>query len=281
MATNTADSIGLIAGAGRLPFMVAEGAKRAGCRVVVVGLRGLADPNLRNVADTFRWAGLTRIGKWIRILTRAGVDRAIMAGYVHKEVMYGRFRLLRLLPDPLSFKLWFFELRDKRNDTVLGAVADVLQSKGITIENSVQYCPEAMAPEGVLTGTEPTPEQAKDIEFGWRITKELGRLDIGQAAAIKEMEVIAVEAIEGTGRMIERAGGLCKHKGWCLVKVAKPNQDMRFDVPTIGPDTIDQLHRNGAGVLVIEAGKTIIIDREKTLAAATRHGLTIIAKSDA
>lgn len=280
MTDSSVKTIGIIAGAGRFPFMVAQGARQAGCRVVVVALRGLADPTLCELADSFHWAGLAKLGRWIRILTRAGANRAIMAGSVHKQVMYGRFRLLKLLPDWTSFKLWFFQLPDKRNDTVLGGVADVLQSKNITLENAVQYCTDALAPEGLLTGTPPTPKQTKDIEFGWRMAKEIGRLDIGQAVAVKETEVIAVEAIEGTDRMIERAGRLCPRGGWCLIKVAKPNQDMRFDVPTIGPETIENLHRNGAAILVIEAGKTVIIDREKLLATAAKLGIAIIAKHD-
>jgi len=278
--SSTANSpVGVIAGAGRFPFIVVEGAKRAGSRVVVVGLRGLADPKLRNLADAFHWAGLARMGRWIRIFTAAGVSRAIMAGYVRKEVMYGRFRLLKLCPDWMSVKLWFFQLRDKRNDTILAAVAEVLQTKGITLQDATQYCPDALANEGLLTGSGPTPDQHKDIDFGWRMAKEMGRLDIGQAVAVKETEVIAVEAIEGTDRMIERAGQLCRRRGWCLVKVAKPNQDMRFDIPTVGPDTIEELHRAGAGVLVIEAGKTIVVDQEKMLAAAAKHGIVVIAKT--
>ncbi len=260
--------------------MVVEGAKSAGCRVVVVGLRGLADPALREIADSFHWAGLARMGRWINVFTRARVHRAIMAGYVNKQVMYGRFRLLKLLPDWISFKLWFFRLRDKRNDTVLGAVADVLQTKGIKLEDATQYCTDALAEEGALTGAQPPPNLGKDTDFGWRIAKELGRLDIGQAVAVKETEVIAIEAIEGTDRMIERAGALCKKGGWTLIKVAKPNQDMRFDIPTVGPETIENLHRNGARALVIEAGKTVIVEREKMLSAAGRYGITVVAKRD-
>ncbi|MEE9293603.1 MAG: UDP-2,3-diacylglucosamine diphosphatase LpxI [Phycisphaerae bacterium] len=278
MPSTNSDVVGLIAGAGRFPFMVADGARRAGCRVVIVALRGLADPELASHADSFHWAGLARMGRWIRIFSRAGVKRAVMAGYVHKQVMYGRFRLLKLLPDWTGFKLWFFHLRDKRNDTVLSAVADVLQSRGVTLENATRYCPESLASQGLLSGPPLTPDQQKDVDFGWCMAKEIGRLDIGQAVAVKETEVIAVEAIEGTDRMIERAGSLCKHGGWCLVKVAKPDQDMRFDVPTVGPETMDRLHGHGAKVLVIEADKTVIVEKEKTLAAAAKHGITIIAR---
>jgi len=279
--TRSTDAIGVIAGAGRFPFMVARGAKDAGCRVVIVGLRGLADPGLIELADSFHWAGMARLGRWCKIFNRSHVHRAIMAGYVRKDVMYGRFQLLLAVPDWVSFRLWAFQLRDKRNDAILGAVADVLAARGVSLENAVQYCPEAMAGEGLLAGGPPTERVERDIEFGWRIAKELGRLDIGQAVAVKETEVIAIEAIEGTDRMIARAGDLCSKGGWCLVKVAKPNQDMRFDIPTIGPDTIANLARCGASTLVIEADKTVIIEREALLAAARKSGITVVARKDA
>ncbi len=275
------NAIGVIAGAGRFPEMVVSGAKRAGCSVTVVGLRGLADAGLSDHADAFRWSGLARLGQWIRILRARGVQRVILAGYVHKQVMYGRFRLLKLLPDWTSIRLWFFRLQDKRNNAVLGAVADVFAANGINMESCVQYCAEAMAPEGHIAGPNPADDLNNDIEFGWRIAKELGRLDIGQAVAVKETEVIAVEAIEGTDRMIERAGQLCKRGGWTLVKVAKPNQDMRFDVPTVGPDTLANLKRSGARALVIEAHKTVIIDREALKTAARKANITIVARTDA
>ncbi len=270
--------LGIIAGAGRFPFMVADGARRAGLPVFIVALRGLADPRLRQHADEFHWAGLAKLGRWIRLLSRRGARRAIMAGYVHKEVMYGRFRLLKLLPDWTSLKLWFFQLPDKRNDTVLSAVAEVLQTNGITLEDATKYCADSLASAGHLAGPPPAPDRQKDLDFGWRIAKEIGRLDIGQAVAVKETEVIAVEAIEGTNRMIQRAGELCPRGGWCLIKVAKPNQDMRFDVPTIGPETIEMMHRHGADLLIIEADKTVIVDKGELVAAAARHNITVIAQ---
>ncbi len=274
-------TIGILAGAGEFPFMVARGARRAGCRVHIVALRGLADPRLSELADTFTWSGLAKLGHWIRIFRRLGVEKAVMAGYVHKKVMYGRFRILKLLPDFEGTRLWFFgDLPDKRNDTILSAVADVLQSKaGVEFQDVTQYCPEAMASEGHLAGPPPGDKCSADVRFGWRIAKELGRLDIGQSIAVKETEVIAVEAIEGTDRMIERAGMLCKHGGWTMIKVAKPNQDMRFDVPTVGPDTIENLRAHGARALVIEAGKTVIVDREETARRATKGKITLISIS--
>jgi DUF1009 family protein len=275
---STAPHLGVIAGAGEFPFMVVEGAKRAGCRVTVIGLSGLADRRLADLADAFRWAGLARLGRWIRIFKSQGIRSVILAGWVKKTKMYARFRLLHLLPDWTSARIWFFRLPDKRNDTVLAAVADEFARHGIVMEECVRYSAEHLAPEGVLTRRQPSEAQLKDAAFGWKIAKDLGRLDIGQAVAVKETEVIAVEAIEGTDRMIERAGQLCRRGGWTLVKTAKPNQDMRFDVPTVGPDTIALLKRHGAGMLVIETGKTVIIDRERTVADADAAGIVIRAQ---
>lgn len=276
MSAEARGPLGIIAGAGRFPFLVAEGARAAGRPVVIVGLRGLADPALAQHADRFHWSGIVRLGRWIRLFRRAGVHEAIMAGSVKKSEMYARFRLIRYLPDWTSIKLWFFEVADRRNDTILRATADLMQKKGITLVNSIQYCPDHLASEGVMTRRQPTAAQIKDIEFGWRIVKEMGRLDIGQSIAVKEQEVIAVEAIEGTDRMIERAGQLCRHGGWMLVKVAKPDQDLRFDVPTVGPTTIENLHRNGAAALVVEAGQTLIVDRPALLELADKLGIVVI-----
>ncbi|MFH0983416.1 MAG: UDP-2,3-diacylglucosamine diphosphatase LpxI [Planctomycetota bacterium] len=270
--------LGLVAGAGAFPFMVVRGAKRAGCRVVVLGIRGLADPGLRNESDVFQWTGLARLGAWVRALRRRKVTRCILAGSVRKTDMYGRWRVLRTLPDLTTAWLWLFKVPDKRNDSLLGTLGGYLAAKGITLENCVQYCQEDLAPEGVLTDVEPTATQLRDLEFGWPIAKEMGRLDIGQALAVKEQEVIAVEAIEGTDRMIERAGQLCAHGGWTLIKVAKPNQDMRFDVPTVGPATMEHLHRSGAKMLVVETGKTLIVEREKMLAAARKYGIVVLGR---
>ncbi len=278
--TNT-QRLGIIAGSGAFPFMVARGARKAGCHVTVIGLRGFADPALAELADVFRWSGLARAGRWIRILKRQRADSVILAGAVRKSSMYGRFRLLRLLPDLTSLRIWFLQLKDKRNDAVLGAVADEFGKHGIIMQDCIQYSAEDMAPEGVLTRGQPSQSQIGDAEFGWTIAKEMGRLDVGQSIAVKETEVIAVEAIEGTDRMIERAGVLCPRGNWTMVKVAKPNQDMRFDVPTVGVDTIENLKRSDAGQLVIEAGKTLIIERDKFLAAADAAGIVVVSRPGA
>jgi DUF1009 family protein len=272
--------LGLIAGEGRFPVLVADGARAAGRTVAAVGLKGLADPALCGHVDQFRWSGVVRLGRWIRFFRRMGVSEAIMAGSVRKSDMYVRFRLLRFIPDLTSLRLWFFEVADRRNDTILRATADHMARKGITLANSIQYCSDHVPQAGVLTKRPPTAAQQKDIAFGWRIAKEMGRLDIGQSIAVKEQEVIAVEAIEGTDRMIERAGQLCRHGGWVLVKVAKPDQDLRFDVPTVGPQTIDNLSRNGAKALVIEAGKTLVVDRADLIERADKLGIVVVAMDD-
>lgn len=274
------DGLGLIAGAGSLPFLVAEGARRQGRRVVIVGLRGFADEALKDMADTFYWSGVARLGGWKRILAREGVREAIMAGRVRKADMYGRLRLLRYLPDWTSLKVWYRKAKDKRNDSILQAAADELAAGGVTLIDSTRYCPEALAPQGTLTAKAPGERQWRDIRFGWKIAKEMGRLDIGQSIAVKEQEVIAVEAVEGTDEMIHRAGQLCRQGGWTLVKVAKPNQDMRFDVPAIGPDTMHNMHRAGAAVLAIEAGKTLVLERDRMLDLAGRYGIVIVAMAD-
>ncbi len=272
--------LGIVAGAGRFPFMVLEGARQAGCHVTVIGLRGLADGALAGRADVFRWAGLASIGRWIRILRRTGARRVILAGSVRKTCMYGRLRILRLVPDLTALRIWFLRLADKRNDTVLSAVADEFERHGIIMEDCVRYSTEHLAPRGVLTVRQPSGDQLKDVEFGWPLAREIGRLDIGQAVAVKETEVIAVEAIEGTDRMIERAGRLCPRGGWTLIKVSKPNQDMRFDVPTVGPETIANLHRNGGKLLVVEAGKTLIIERERMIAEANAAGIAVVGRGE-
>ena len=272
--------LGIIAGAGRFPFMVADGARRAGCHITIVGLHDVADPAIAACADEFHWAGLAKLGRWIRIFERNRVDRVILAGSVTKTVMYRPWRLVHLLPDMTSLRIWFLQVPDKRNDTLLSAVADEFAKHGMIMQDCVAYSAEDMAPEGVMTKCQPTDAQRKDEAFGWKVAKEMGRLDVGQSIAVKESEVIAVEAIEGTDRMMERAGQLCKRGGWMLIKVAKPNQDLRFDVPTVGPDTIENLKRNGGSMLVVESGRTLIVDKEAMLAAADSARIVIVGRGE-
>jgi len=278
---NTIAPLGLIAGEGEFPFLVARGARKAGRRVVVVGLKGSADAALRNESDVYYDAGVARLGRWIRVFRREGVREAVMAGRVVKAKAAGLSfwgQMWAYLPDWSSMRLWLFRVKDRRNDTLLSAVADAMAEKGITLIDSTAYCADALAQEGTLTSSGLTATQQADADLGWHIAKEMGRLDVGQSVAIKDKDVIAVEAIEGTDRMIARAGELCRSGGWVLVKTAKPKQDMRFDVPTIGVNTIENVHRAGGRAIVIEAGKTLLLNREKTISSANRLGIAICAR---
>jgi hypothetical protein len=271
-------AIGLIAGAGRLPFMVADGARKSGIKVVCVGLADSASADLAEHTDVFFEGVVTRPAAWMRKLRKHGVTTTIMVGRVSKARMYTPMRLLKYLPDWRAIRIWYWRLRnkDKRNDTVLCAIADELACGNIILEDSTMYCKEHLADEGVMTKTQPKASVAADIEFGWQLVKKLGELDIGQAIAVKEKEVVAVEAIEGTAKMIERAGTLCRSGGWTLIKTAKPDQDMRFDVPCVGPDTIESLAKYNAKCLVVEKGKTIILDKPETIELANKLGVAIV-----
>jgi len=270
--------LGLIAGEGRLPFLVAQGAKRAGLKVVCVGLAGSAEPDLAKEVDVFYKVALARPGSWIRKLRRHGVTRTIMIGRVAKANIYTPHRILHYLPDWRAFRIWYGRLRGKNklDDLVLQAIADELATGGIVLENSVMYCREHLAETGVMTKHRPAVSVKTDIKFGWPIVRKLGELDIGQAIAVKEREIIAVEGMEGTAEMVKRAGQLCNSGGWTLIKASKPNQDERFDVPCVGPDTIQSLADNGGRCLVLEADKTIIIDKDETIELADRLGIAVV-----
>jgi DUF1009 family protein len=277
---NSEDVIGLIAGEGRLPFLVAAGARKAGLKVVCVGLADNAEPALADEVDVFYRVAIARPSSWIRKLKKHNVTRTVIVGRVAKGRIFTPWRILRYLPDWRAIRIWYWRLRtkDKRNDTLLNALAEELASSGIMLENSTMYCKEHLATAGAITETKQHSSVEGDIEFGWQIAKKLGALDIGQAIAVKEKEVIAVEAIEGTAKMIERVGQICKSGGWTLIKTSKPGQDMRFDVPCVGPDTIRGLAENGGKCLVVEAGKTIIIDKPETIKLADQLGITILGR---
>lgn len=276
------ETIGLIAGQSRLPVMVAKGAKKAGCKVVCLALAGAVDQSLKEYVDFFYPVPLARPGNWIRKLKKHNITSTIMVGRVAKSNIHTPFRILKYLPDWRALRIWYFRLRrqDKRADKILKAVADELASGGIILENSTMYCAEQMAPKGAVTKNQPSKEMLDDINFGWEIAKNIAAMDIGQAIAVKEKDILAVEAIEGTAEMIKRAGELCKRPGWTLIKVAKPNQDMRFDVPTVGIETIKDLAENNGRCLVVEANKTIIVDREKTVELAQKLNITIYGYDD-
>lgn len=272
-----ANTIGLIAGQGRLPFMVAQGARRAGLKVICVGMAGSAEPILAEQVDIYYEAAVARPGAWIRKLRRHGVRRTVMVGRVAKAKLFTPWRIFRYIPDWRAFRIYYWRLRNKPKltDTLLGALVDELESGGLIVENSTMYCSEHLADEGVMTKKQPSANVRADIEFGWPMVRQLGSMDIGQALAVKEREVIAVEAIEGTAAMIKRAGQLCRSGGWTLLKSAKPEQDLRFDVPCVGPDTIRQMKQSGGRCLVVEAHKTLLIDKPQMLELADELGIAV------
>ncbi len=273
-----AEPIGLLAGSGRLPILFAEAARRQNLCVACVGVKYEASEELRSLCDSFQVVGVAKLGRMIRAFRRARTKQIVMAGKVTKNVIYTPWRVLQLWPDLRTFQWWYRRTRlDNRDDSILLALIAEFERDGMTFASALEYCPELLVKEGILTRRAPTPSEHRDIEFGWALAKEMGRLDVGQSVAVKERATLAVEAIEGTDRCIERAGQFCRAGGWSLVKVAKPQQDMRFDVPTIGTTTIENLHKAGARVLAIEAGKTILLDEPEVLALANRYGLSIVA----
>jgi DUF1009 family protein len=271
--------LGLLAGSGRFPIVFAQKARQLGIPVVCVGIRNEAEPELAACVDRFYWAGVARLGRMIRCFKREGVCQVVMAGKILKVAMHTPWRLFRFLPDWRTIRFWYTRPRpDNRDDTLLLGVIAEFGRDGILFQSALDLCPELLVRTGILTRRRPTSSEEADIGFGWQLAKEMGRLDVGQSVAVKERAVLAVEAIEGTDRAITRAGELCRSGGFVVVKVAKPHQDMRFDVPAVGCSTVESLKRAGGRVLAIEAGKTIILDQEETVALADRYGISIVAR---
>ncbi|MFG0258144.1 MAG: LpxI family protein [Phycisphaerales bacterium JB043] len=271
------EPIGLIAGQGALPLHTARGMRAAGRRVCCVGLSGQFDPELRNECDRFRAVGLFRVGQWIRALRRMDVHEAVMIGRVGKTTMHDPWRFVRYVPDIRTLRLWYKRLRhDHRTPAILGAIAQELASGGIDLIDSTRYIPEHLARGGVMTRTQPGPLQRGDIEFGWSLLNKSIELGIGQSIAVCERDVIAVEAVEGTTRMIERAGALCHKRPWTLMKTSGPDHDRRSDVPTIGQDTIRAMHECGGRCIAVGEGDVIIVERDKTIELADELGIAIV-----
>lgn len=272
--------IGVIAGEGMLPVAVVRNLKMAGHRVVCAGLHGQSREDLlRPLCDHFSRVGLIRINQWIRVLRRHGATRAIMVGRVAKERLYAPFHLLRYIPDWRFFRIYFGRLRhDKRSANLLRAVADELASGGVMLIDARNHIPELLADVGVMTRRRPTAEIMADTEFAWPLLQRINELLIGQCVSCLNREIIAVEAVEGTDRMIERTHTLCPRGGWILCKASNPNQDVRFDLPTVGPATIENLKRGGAAALILQAGKTIMLEKPALLKLADDLGIVVIGR---
>ncbi len=270
--------VGLIAGAGRFPILFAEKAREVGLPVVCVGVAGMADPALADLCDRFVWLRRMSLGAVFRAFRRGGARQWTMAGKYHKHVLFQPGRWLQLLPDWRAARYFLLRRRsDNKDDSLLLGLIDEFRTQGLVCVSALDVCPELIVREGDLTRRKPTASERADIAFGWDLAKRMGGLDVGQSVMVRERAVLAVEAIEGTDRAILRAGELCGRSGFVVVKVAKPGQDMRFDVPTVGVETIETMRRAGARVLAIEAGRTIVLDEPETVALAERHGIAITA----
>jgi UDP-2,3-diacylglucosamine hydrolase len=261
---------GLIAGNGKFPFMVVEGARQAGVPLVVAAIREETDPEMDQCAERVKWVGIGQLGKMIRFFKEESVEKAIMAGQVKHVQIFSR-----AVPDARMLKV-LLRLPRRNTDALIGAIASELQSEGIELVDSTCFLQESLPSSGVLTRREPSKQEREDIEYGLEIAGEIARLDLGQTIVVRGKACVAIEAMEGTDETIRRAGRLAKGR-LTVVKVAKPNQDMRFDVPVVGLPTIDAMIEAGATCLCITSGKTLMFDRAEMIRAADKNKISIIA----
>lgn len=278
--TPSPEPLGVIAGSGRFPVLFAEEARKQGSRVVAVALKGVTDlPALKSAADEVREFALGQVTAPLEFFKKAGVKRAVMAGKVQHVSLFGG-----ILPDLRAVKL-LATLKDRRTDTILSAVAAEFEKEGIELLSSATFLQHLLPAKGVLTKRKPTPEEEEDAALGWKAAKALAGYDIGQSVAVQGKAVVAVEAMEGTDATLRRAAQLVRSNGeqpaLVLVKVAKPRQDFRFDLPVLGLDTLKVMAECGAKALCLEAGKTMIFDRDLFLKQADAQGLCVWAREDA
>ena len=277
-----AEPVGLLAGAGRFPIRIAEKARESGIPVVCVGLPGMADPILKELCTEFHPMRRLALGFPSRKFRQGGVRRWTMAGKFHKHLLLKSGRWFHLLPDWRGIRFWYSRRRsNNKDDSLLLGLIEEYRSDGLECVSALDICPELLVRAGVLTRRRPTAAEELDIQFGWELAREMGRLDVGQSVMVRERAVLAVEAIEGTDAAIRRAGDLCRKAAFVVVKVAKPDQDMRFDVPTVGTQTIETMRESGAKVLAIEADRTILLDETETVSLADRYGIAIVARANA
>jgi UDP-2,3-diacylglucosamine hydrolase len=261
---------GLIAGNGKFPFLVLDGARRAGVSLAVAAIKEETDPSIEKVAERLTWVGIGQLGKMIRFFKREGVEKAIMAGQVkHVQIFSGA------LPDVRMLRM-LISLPRRNTDALIGGVAAELQREGIELIDSTYFLQDHLPAEGVLTKRAPDARERGDIEYGLEVAREIARLDLGQTIVVRARACVAVEAMEGTDAVIKRAGELARGR-LTVVKVAKPNQDMRFDVPVVGLPTVERMVEAGATCLCLTAGKTLMFDREEMIQHAERRRISIVA----
>lgn len=268
--------LGLVAGNGRFPFLVLDAAKRMGYDVTVVAIKEEASRELEEAAreapvSALHWISLGQLGGWLRIFKAAGVTQAVLAGQVKHVKIFGG-----IVPDMTGLSV-LTRIKSRNTDAIIAAVAEVMSEHGVELLDSTALLQPLMAGEGVMTDREPDQDERGELEFGYRMADAIAGLDIGQAVAVKHRAVVAVEGMEGTDEMISRAGDLAG-PGVTIVKVAKPGQDMRFDVPVVGLATIQVMRRAGARLLSVDTGRTLMFDRQEMLASANEAGIAVIGR---
>ncbi len=262
---------GLIAGNGRFPFLVLEGARSQGIEMAVIALKEEASPELEKVAKRLHWVSLGELSKAIELMQSEGVQQAVMAGQVKHNKIFSSIR-----PDWKLAKL-LFSLPRKNTDSLIGAVAKVLEDEGIRLVDSTMFLKPLVPDAGVLTRRAPSAEEAADMEYGLQVARQIAGMDIGQTVVIADRACVAVEAMEGTDETIARAARFAQGKRLVVVKVSKPGQDMRFDVPVVGLPTVESMKQAGATALAIDATRTLLFDREKLVDLADAAGIAIQA----
>ena len=263
------ETYGLIAGNGRFPFLLLEAARGRGLTMFVAAIKEETDPAIANLGAEVAWLSLGQLGKLIEVFHRAGVRRAVMAGQVKHKQIFSHLR-----PD-WKMAMLLASLATRNTDSLLGAVAESLEKEGIHLESSTEFLQPLLAGAGTMTRRGPSPAERADLDYGFEVARHLAAMDIGQAVAIASRACIAAEAMEGTDAMIRRAASLAGGRGLTVVKVAKPKQDLRFDVPVVGPGTIRAMQAAGATALGVDAGITLMLEREALLAAADAAGIAI------
>ena len=269
------ETLGLLAGIGHLPVDVAQSAKKLGYKVVAIAVVPETDPELPENADVFYTINVGKVGKILQTLKQNDVKNVTMIGKVTKEVLY---KTGVVIPDLTTIRI-LASLPDRKDDTIMNAIVKLIEDAGMHVMDQTVLVRPLLPEPGVLTKRKPTEQEWKDMQFGFRMAKELGRLDIGQTVVVKNQAVMALEAIEGTDACILRGGFLGKG-GVIVAKTAKPAQDNRFDIPSVGTTTLTSMIHAGATGIVIEAGRTLLVDRKRTLAMADEKGITIVSMSE-
>jgi hypothetical protein len=269
--------VGLICGSGLLPIRVGQVLADRGARVVAVCIKGEADERVEQVAHEAHWTGIAKLGKWIKIFRKAGVQVVLMAGGITKDAMFAS--KTSLMPDWRTAKLMLKQVADRADHTILGAVAGEFQKEGMRVGSVLDYCPELLIERGPVTRRTPNDDQWADIRYAWPMIKDIAAMQIGQTIVLRDRAVVAVESIDGTDATLRRGGKLARGKA-VAVKVSKEGHDPRFDIPTLGPDTITTMAESGVQVLAVEAGGTLLLDPQEVKRRARKARVCILAVTE-